>query len=260
MQLKTSESGEIVSAEKVFARNEQTGLINNKTYFLKSNGKIDWRAMIEPEYLVFNRQWENEIVQRYNKPLDKLNVSEVEDKYLLILLGGIKELADLRGFAEVRQQVVSVSPVQATATCHITWIPNFETSGRQVTFGDGASATIENTTGFGSSFLETIALNRAFVRAVRNFLRIDIVGQDEVFFKKNQSNSTSSNQTIAFTPNALLQQKCEQKGISFEKFVKVVGDKYKDKLSSSTAVYSWTGFNDIAPFDAGTLLEILKSA
>ena len=53
---------------------------------------------------------------------------------------------------------------------NITYLPNYETNFKEVTFSDVANATIENTSSFAKKFLETIACNRAFVRCVRNFL------------------------------------------------------------------------------------------
>jgi len=159
------------------------GLLDGVQYIYDEFGRINWRKMIRPEFLVFNVGNQEQIEKTYGKPLTELSITEVDDKYLLILLGGIKELARLRGFHSVEYKVIPASERAVSATCHIEWIPNFETENRSIIFGDGADATIENTTGFGKSFLTTIAINRAFVRAVRNFLGINIVGSDEISSK-----------------------------------------------------------------------------
>src|SRR6056300_1922725 len=69
--------------------------------------------------------------------------------------------------------------------------PNYETFGQSVIFQDMANATLDNTSSFATKFLETIACNRSFVRCVRNFLNVHIVGDDEI----DKSNNTQQNLT-----------------------------------------------------------------
>ena len=47
-----------------------------------------------------------------------------------------------------------------------------------------ADASPDNTQSFARNYLAAIAENRAFVRNVRNFLKINIVGQDEIGTKQ----------------------------------------------------------------------------
>jgi hypothetical protein len=63
--------------------------------------------------------------------------------------------------------------------------------------------------------LGPIAENRAFVRCVRNFLKINIVGQDEMGESKLASSSPKKdNQT---DPVSILESLMSKKSISFEK-------------------------------------------
>ena len=55
-------------------------------YVYDEGGSIDWRKMVKQQYLVSNRSRTSET-----------DVSKLDDKDLLILLGGIKELAQIRG-------------------------------------------------------------------------------------------------------------------------------------------------------------------
>ena len=55
-------------------------------YIFTDDGFVDWRKMVKEEFLVPNRQKTQET-----------DVSKLEDHQLIILLGGIKELAQIRG-------------------------------------------------------------------------------------------------------------------------------------------------------------------
>ena len=173
-------------------------------YIFTEEGMIDWRKMVKPEFLAPNRQKTKET-----------DVSKIEDKDLLILLGGIKNLAHLRGYTNVSYNVCTPHPSYVVATCSITWTPNYETEGQEVSFSAIADASLENTSSFGKLFLAAIAENRSFVRCVRNFLRINIVGQDEVpgGFKFTEETPSTSNQT---SPHFLLEAVMKEKTLSFE--------------------------------------------
>lgn len=148
------------------------GLIENApsiNYAFSENGLVDWRKMINPKFLVPNKQKTKET-----------DISKLEDKDILILLGGVKELAQIRGYTSVEYRVTTFSSDAVTAVCSIRFIPNYETEQREVLFSAIGDATFSNTTSFGRNFLGPIAENRAFVRCVRNFLRINIVGSDEL--------------------------------------------------------------------------------
>jgi len=190
---------------KVSTRNKY-GLIEDEgvKYIFNDDGTINWRKMVKTEYLVPNRQKTQET-----------DVSKLEDKDLLILLGGIKELAQIRGYTSVEYKVVAASENYFATSCKIKWIPNYETNGRVVEFEALADATINNTKSFARFFLAAIAENRAFVRCVRNFLKINIVSQEELGDAKlldegiqNQDNPTS--------PHILLEKVMKDKNISFD--------------------------------------------
>ena len=157
-------------------RNE-FGLINNGLVNYKYNpdGTVDWRGMIEPEFLVPNKF----NFEKKGRPIPE-STSGLDDRDLLILLMGCKKLAQTRGYKSVEYSIISPTPNYVIASCKITWIPNYETEGREVDFSAIGDASVDNTTNFGRNYLGPIAENRAFVRAVRNFLKINIVSQEEV--------------------------------------------------------------------------------
>ena len=209
---------------KKIDRNED-GLINGVDYLFTEDGLIDWRKMVKPEHLVPNKDRTSET-----------DVTKLKDYQLIILLGGIKELAQIRGYSSVEYDKKTPSADYVVATCKIRWIPNFETEGREVVFSAIADASPGNTHSFASDYLAAIAENRSFVRCVRNFLRINIVGQDELGAgsgsKQAQSNA---NQNVSFDPKEHLSALMKQRGITFEKMkAKLVQEGYDkaDKLET----------------------------
>ena len=66
-------------------KRDQDGLIEGMDYVFNEGGQIDWRKMVKQEFLVANRDRTSES-----------DVTKLEDNQLLILLGGIKELAQIR--------------------------------------------------------------------------------------------------------------------------------------------------------------------
>ena len=190
---------------------DEDGLITDLgDYVFTEEGLIDWRKMIKANHLVPNKQRTKE-----------KDVTKLPDSQLIILLGGIKELAQIRGYTDVKYNVVSPSPDYVVATCSITWIPNYETEGREVTFSAIGDASPQNTQSFARFFLGPIAENRSFVRCVRNFLKINIVGQEELGDAKlvvdspaaQQQEESSDNLT---DPRYVLEKLMKTKGISFD--------------------------------------------
>ena len=185
------------------------GLIDKKEYKFTPDGFVDWRAMIDPQFLYPNKDFFE--IRKMQIPT---SIEGLEDKQLLIMLGGIKELARLRGFTSVKYSVNHVSVNYVVAHCAIEWMGNFETAGQSVLFEDVANATESNTDNFCLKFLETIACNRAFVRCVRNFLGIHIVGADEIDKSKNKAVDISDlvqSSAIPITPQGALEKNVNDK-------------------------------------------------
>ena len=180
------------------------GLLSDVNYVFNDEGLIDWRKMIKPEYLVINK----------DSAKGETDINKLKDWQLIILLGGIKELAQIRGYTNVTYDVVSPNSDYVVATCNITWRPNYETEGQEVVFSAIGDASPNNTTGFGRAFLAACAENRAFVRCVRNFLRINIVGKEELS-GNNISYDQSNQQQNSSDPKALLKDLMDSKNVDF---------------------------------------------
>jgi hypothetical protein len=225
---------------KKIDRNED-GLINGVDYLFTEDGLIDWRKMVKSDHLVPNKDRTSET-----------DVTKLKDYQLIILLGGIKELAQIRGYTDVRYEIVSPHHEYVAATCSISWIPNYETEGREVTFSAIGDASPRNTNSFASNFLGPIAENRAFVRCVRNFLKINIVGKEELGGADSPPTATNTSMATSDTsmdPRSILQSVMNEKGVSFEKL--------KAKLDSE-GYDTVENLSDIPKLKTFELIERLK--
>jgi hypothetical protein len=230
-----------VTPPKLVTRNKY-GLIEDQTlnYIFNDDGTINWRKMVKTEHLVPNRQKTQET-----------DVSKLQDKDLLILLGGIKELAQIRGYTSVEYKVVAASETYFATSCRITWLPNYETGGKEVVFESLADATLNNTKSFARFFLAAIAENRAFVRCVRNFLKINIVSQEELGDAKLLDDSSSVNENPT-SPQSLLEKVMKEKNVNFETLKKRL---IKDKFDNAENLNS---ISDIPKVKLFELIDRIK--
>ena len=220
---------------------DTNGLLSDTDYVFTEDGLIDWRKMIKPEYLVANK----------DSSKGENDVTKLKDWQLIILLGGIKELAQIRGYTNVTYNVVSPSPDYVVATCNIAWRANYETENEGVVFSAIGDASPNNTTGFGRAFLAACAENRAFVRCVRNFLRINIVGKEELS-GGSVSYTQGSQQQNSTDPKTLLEELMKKKKVSF--------DMIKSKLEKEDYDTSSLGsLSDLPKIKVFELIERLKT-
>jgi hypothetical protein len=236
------------SGPSLYVRDEH-GLLNQKviSYEFNEDGSVNWRAMIKEDHLFPNRSW----FEARGKDLPT-SIEGLGDHQLLIKLSGIKELARLRGFTSVYYSVEKCEQDHVAVSCDISWIPNYETGAQAVTFSDMANATLDNTSSFATKFLETIACNRAFVRCVRNFLNVHIVGDDEI----DKSGKPAKTPTASpLSPHGMLEKQFE----SFEDFKSKLRILWKDDQYRNEEAASWNSFKDIPPKEARILLKRVKS-
>lgn len=218
---KKAESESNSTPPATITRNEY-GLISSQNYLFNEDGLVNWRKMVKTEYLVPNRQRTQET-----------DVENLQDKDLIILLGGLKDLAQIRGYTSVKYDIAVATESYAAASCTIHWIPNYETEDREIIFESMSSATLDNTNGFGQKYLIEMAENRSFCRCVRNFLKINIVSWDELSGAQNSqppsivTNSSAAKVANSAKPSFLLAKKMKEKGLSFEQ---VLGKIEKEKL------------------------------
>ncbi len=219
------------------------GLLDSTDYIFNEEGQINWRAMIKPEFLVPNLQKTTET-----------DITKLKDSEILILLAGSKYLLNLRGYHSVSYTVVSASRDYCCVKCNIDWIPNYETENREVSFESIADAHADNTDPkMGINYLASIAENRAFVRCIRNFLRINILGKDELNGNFKPSEEIVDNKPEeAMTPLSILKTLMRETGISFEKI--------KDKLvkEGDAEAANYTSLENLNTKKLFKLIERLK--
>ena len=233
-------------------RNEH-GLLESVDYEFNQDGSVNWRAMISPEHLYPNKDH----FEMRKMPVPD-SIEGLEDNQLLIKLGGIKELAKLRGFHNLTYDIYESSDSRVVTQCMINWIDNYESNGSQ-TFSSIANATIQNTNGFAAKFLECIAENRAFVRAVRNFLGIHIVGADEIDSSKNKSPIVappSSSGAKDISPQGILKEKA---GTDFNSFKESLRAWYKTEAYTNDpeVIKEWADYKDVPAKECRKLLKLL---
>ena len=241
------------------------GLLKSVEYEYNEDGSVNWRAMVDPKHLFPNKSW----FEARNKAVPT-SVDGLQDYQLLIKLAGIKELAKLRGYNSVRYNVIKCEKDHVSIKCEISWIPNFENPISEsdfipasTHFEDVANATTDNTSSFATKFLETIAANRAFVRCVRNFLNVHIVGDDEI----DKSNGTPQHPETEevepikkLTPNGVLESLASSKlkCASYTDFKDKLRELWTIGVYKNESAKDWGTYDDIPAKEARLLINIIK--
>jgi hypothetical protein len=241
------------------------GLLKSVKYEYNEDGSVNWRAMVDPKHLFPNKSW----FEARNKAVPT-SVDGLQDYQLLIKLAGIKELAKLRGYNSVRYDVIKCEKDHVSIKCEISWIPNFENPvgesdfiSASTHFEDVANATTDNTSSFATKFLETIAANRAFVRCVRNFLNVHIVGDDEI----DKSNGTPQHPETEevepikkLTPNGVLESLASSKlkCASYTDFKDKLRELWTIGVYKNESAKDWGTYDDIPAKEARLLINIIK--
>ena len=235
---------------KTIKRNEH-GLLEGIKYSYQDDGLIDWRKMVKNEHIVPNRDNTSET-----------DVTKLKDKDLIILLAGLKDVAQMRGIKSVKYDIVTASPEYVCMKCGITWSGNYETEGEDVYFEGTADAGLNNTEGFGQIYLAAIAENRAFCRAVRNFLKINIVAKEEIAPNKGKQASTtkvttpsamfSSQSSVSMSPDSFLLTILKENNITFEQV--------RTKLieENNTDAKKWSSVKDIPRLTAFEIIDRIQ--
>ena len=237
--------------------------MNKTDYKYNEDGSINWRAMVKAEYLYPNKDW----FESRNKSVPE-TIEGLADNQLLIKLGGLKELAKLRGYNSVSYDVIRCDRDYVVVKCKISWKALTDKNASMViledpcTFEDVANATLENTNDFCAKFLETIATNRAFVRCVRNYLGINIVGDDEIDKSKNKNYVYENIETSIndISPQGLLRKQAKDKlnCSSFDDFKNYLRKLWSDEKYKNEEAKSWKDFSCVPAKECRKLLAFIK--
>lgn len=235
-------------------KRNRLGLIDGIAHKFTPEGFVDWRKMILSEELYPNKDF----FAKSGEPIPS-DLTSLEDHKLCIKLGGIKRLARLRGYSRVVFEVLESSAERAVVKCNILWNGNYENP-YNVEFESVANATLDNCDSFTVKFLESIAENRAFVRCVRNFLGINIVGFDEIDKNKTAVVTKNNGPVMSLenlSPNVLLANRFSSNFDNFKGWLRElwVSDAYKN-----SAVTEWSDFGDIPKAECMKLLGLHRGA
>jgi len=237
----------------LWKRNEH-GLLESVEYTFNEDGSVNWRAMISPEHLYPNKDH----FEMRKMPLPE-SIEGLEDNQLLIKLGGIKELAKLRGIKSVGYNVEESSDERSVVRCIVKFIANYENPDAEgLSFSSIANATVHNTNGFAAKFLECIAENRAFVRTVRNFLGIHIVGADEIDTSRNKAPIVVAPSSGAkdISPQGILKEKA---GTDFNSFLTKLRKLYTEGKyeNDPEIIKTWKDYKDVPAKECRKLLKLI---
>ena len=100
--------GTMINKPPLIVKRNQYGLLEdeNVKYEFTLDGSVNWRKMIKPEFLVANRDITAET-----------DISKLEDRELIILLGGLKDLAAIRWYTSVEYRVHKSSSEYVCSSC-----------------------------------------------------------------------------------------------------------------------------------------------
>jgi hypothetical protein len=230
-------------------KRDVNGLLECVDYKFNQDNTINWRSMINKEYLVPNR---DSFKNQKDINLKEIDVTSLADNQLLILLAGIKELAQIRGYTNVNYEVIQAQPDYVAVKCTINWLANYETNMETVSFSALADAHLDNTKDFAKNFLMAIAENRAFIRTVRSFLKINIVGNDEMGKTTHVDTEIEPN-TLVTQPVALLEKTMEEHNLSFLQIKERAVQKNMENAES------WQSIKDISPLSMFTIISGIKN-
>jgi hypothetical protein len=241
---------------------DENGLVVGVKYVYTEEGFVDWRKMIPLKYLAVNKERvlkteDTDVSIMSEEELDEFK-QNTDDKNLYVLLAGYKFLAKLRGYTSVTYKVSQTHSGNPVIKCRINWTANFETNGEPVVFESVASATADNTDGIFSGFLESIAENRSFIRTVRNFLGIDILGESEGFTENvahdedEEGEPEVKKESINMGPEGALKAKLDKMNIDFDKLKKNL---IRKEFAGAAEL---TCFEDITKSQALLILEMLN--
>lgn len=264
-----------------FKRDPETGLVEGLTYRYTPEGLIDWRAMVDRRFLYVAREHEAKVVAAQGKSLAEIDILLVKDDWLRIRVGGLNQLAHLRGVVSCVYPHMLAREGWAATTCEITFIANVESGGYPETWSGQASACRTSMDTRMLPYLETFAENRAFSRAVKRALQINILSDIEVGGDSRDAAAGGDDGTkeadLANAPTASGFKPCDElvkvcqahrvngaaAPVSFEMLkaaaIKLNADtapEAKERVQADPS--TWKAFSDIQPIDAWLLIGKIK--
>lgn len=206
------------------------GLVEGIEYQRDENGRINWFRMIPSKFLYINQEKKNQIEKRLGKKVEEADPSEMLDTDYVINAQGIRYLLDLRGYKASEITLGNCAPDYASATCRITFIAHEDEP--EKVFAASASAHPHNTKSWYQNYLVEASSNRAQARAVRFFLGLNCVAQEEL---GGAGNTNEPEQPVTANPTGILKIQMGKAGKSFNDILEILKSENVD-VSKITSV------------------------
>jgi hypothetical protein len=176
-------------------------------------GMVDWKELVPKKYMDLSEEWcsANGITKsEMTREEIEEKLDEVGDEAKVILLAGFKTVAKIRGLQSIKSCIVRSDSDSAVAECKLTFT---DMDGELKVATGNANASKENTSFPFSMYLESMAENRAFIRAVRYGLNINIIGYEELTGKESGRGETTGfdEEGGSLSPQETLKQIVEAK-------------------------------------------------
>ena len=186
-------------------------------YEFDNAGMIDWKSMVlkKTDLLMPNRSWF--FGREPEAPRNVADIENPKEEQIALTLRATQWLLNSRGYTNIVYnpicRVRDGDQDMAVYSCKITFKGNYETDFKDVTYEAIASATESNTSGYiAQSYLDSTAQNRALSRAVRGFLGVHIVSDEEMGNVGPPSSSESDDVGKTLSFNTTLEKLWGEKG------------------------------------------------
>ncbi len=141
----------------------------------------------------------------------------------------------------------------ATVACTILFIPNYESPcGLEVTAI--AQASLENVGGEYAKYLEVIASNRAFVRAVKEGLGIQTLSEEEILIEDNIKIAAAK----PGSPLHLLQKTCSTFNLSIDDLKIIFREQIENNSEETVWKEEWVNLESLPTSVIATLIPKIK--
>lgn len=224
---------------------------------------FDWKSLIPAKYIEINNAWysQNGINPRDATEEQKEELKErAGEENLIIKLAGFKHLAHLRGIKKIRYEVREITPDHFGAVCDLTLSECHVTDKNgninyypECKIAGVANATTLNTSYPFSMYLESMAENRSFIRAVKTAFNINILGAEELQIQGPATAPLLDDSEGTMTPQDSLQELLGREGNTFADLKEGLRKK------SWPGHESWNDFADVPAVDCFSIIQTINA-
>jgi len=223
--------------------------------------KFDWEKYLEenPQFIALNKQMAKSYGKIDDEKISKKKEREVletlDDKFKIVLLQFFKDIAHKQGFASINYSPIGQAHEgYAGLVCSIQW------SNSQITSGVG-DAHYNNTTSFTKHYCGPMAENRSFVRAVKQFFNISLLGADEI----GETPEEGEKKEPSTGPHVILKKVAKEKlgVITFSKFKEYLKTQLKNSPENPwikvEEYEEWANYKDWPDVKKSKIAELVEN-